>query len=93
MRIVIFGLLALLPILSVVVWPKKFLYLIAWIRYANKGRLDEIRPPRWAVYYLGYLEPEDKPYEAELLEDSVRTVGLATLVLPLFIGAFVFFVL
>ena len=37
--------------------------------------------------------PEDKPYEAELLEDSVRTIGLATLVLPLFIGAFVFFVL
>lgn len=93
MRIVIFGLLALLPILAAVVWPRRILYLVAWVRYANRGRLDETRPPRWAVYYLGYLEPEDKPYEAELLEDSVRTVGLATLVLPLFIGAVVFFVL
>ena len=93
MRIVILALLTLVPILAAAVWPKHLLHVAAWIRYANRGRLDEIRPPRWAVYYLGHLEQEDKPQEAVILEDWVRTVALATLTLPVFIGAVIFFVL
>jgi len=93
MRILILVLLAVVPILAVAVWPKRLLYVAAWTRYGNRGRLDEIHAPRWAVYYLGHLEQEDKPPEVTILEDWIRTVAFATLTLPLFIGAVIFFVL